>query len=141
MSDHFYAMNKAGQILGELWYVGAGILLLFLLIARSALRTQPHAVLPTLSPLSKLFVWPVVALLAGLIFTDVDEQSQALPMLLMGAVGALFVANVVHAIIHLWRQRSQWGLLGSGLLLELWLSFCISLSSVITISGIGRHWL
>ena len=141
MSDHFYALSEAGQILAELWYVGAGVLLLFLLIVRRALSTQPETVLPTLSPLLKLLVWPAVVLLAGLIFTDVDEQSQALPTVLMGAVGVLFVANLVHATVQLWRQRSRWGLVGSGLLLELWLCFCTTLSSVFTISGIARHWL
>ena len=141
MRDQLYVITQTGRALAEWWYITAAVLLLFLLVTRRTIATQPDSIVSTLRSLRWLLVWPAVALAVGLVFTDVDENSQALPMLLMGAIGALFLANLVHAVVELWRQRSRWGLVGSGVLLELWMSFCIALSSAVTISGIGRHWL
>ena len=45
------------------------------------------------------------------------------------------------ALTLLLRHRANRLLLGTGLLLETWISFCIAGSSVMIVSGIGRHWL
>ena len=141
MRDQVYALTTAAQLLFEFWYLLAAALLLFLAVTRQALMTHRDAVLPTLRSLRWLFVWPVVALLAGLTLTDVDQYSPFLTWGLMGTVAALFVANLVHAIVQLVRQRAQWALVGSALLVELALSLCVTVASVLTISGIGRHWM
>ena len=141
MRDHVYALTAAAQLLAEFWYLLAAALLLFFAVTRQALMTHRDQVLPTLRPLRWLFVWPLVGLLAGLTLTDVDQYSEFLTMGLMGIVAGLFVANLVHAIVQLVRQRTQWALLGSALLVQLELSLCVTVSSMLTISGIGRHWM
>ena len=141
MRDHVYVITRTGQLLAEWWYVSLPLLFLSLLITRRALITQADSVRPTLRLLGRLLIWPALALVAGMIFTDVDQHSSTLPMILMAGVGGLLVANVVHGAVQLWRHRSRWDFVGAALLLELWVCFCVALSSGFTISGIGRHWL
>ena len=89
----------------------------------------------------RLLSLPALALIVGTVFTDVDESSETLTKLLMIGVATLFVANLAAALTLLLRHRANRLLLGTGLLLETWISFCIAGSSVMIVSGIGRHWL
>jgi hypothetical protein len=140
MHGELSAITLAVGFLGELWYVSAGLVLIFLVLLRRAISVDKEATVSATRPLLTLLVWPLAAIVAGLLFTNVDD-SRLLTLVLMGAVGTLFVANASLALRALLRSRSQWALVGAGVLLELWLSLAVTFSSIVTISGIGRHWL
>ena len=141
MTDRLLAVQGAASWLGEYWYVTAILALSFLLCLRYQLRLNRDGALPTLLPVWRLLFLPALALIVGTVFTDVDESSETLTKLLMIGVATLFVANLVAALTLLLRHRANRLLLGTGLLLETWISFCIAGSSVMIVSGIGRHWL
>ena len=141
MTDHLLAIQGAATWLGEYRYVTAILALAFLFSLRRELRRNGDATLPTLLPVCKLLLLPALALLAGTAFTSVDESSETLTKLLMIAVAAVFLVNLIAAPIVFLRYRTNRLLLGTSLLLETWISFCIAGASVMVISGIGRHWL
>ena len=139
MKDHFLALERTATNLAEFWYVTAAVALLLLACFRYEVTTNKLSPLPTIRPAISLLVFPLLAVLLGSIFTDVDE-SQTLTVILMAAAATLFLANVVMAVVVLIRRKAKRALLGASLVAELWVCFCAAASSAVTISGFGRHW-